>query len=282
MSTPTSTPIVLITGANRTDGIGYAAARQLALQHGFTVILGSRTLSPSLDEAVKQLENEGAKHGVHALQIDVASSESVKKAATEVAEKFGRLDVLVNNGALGLPPSRTDIIEAYPKKKLAPTEHTRKDFEEVFAVNTFGIVDTINAFAPLLAKSASPRIVNVSAGAGSLGCMSWYPTNTTGGTNIVYSASKAALNMLTVMYSKDLPKLNPSIKVNSGCPGYTNTSINKHISSVIVEAGERTPDVGAGVVVWLATLPDDGPNGKFYCDYPPYSQKIGDFKVIEW
>lgn len=93
MSTPTSTPIVLITGANRTDGIGYAAARQLALQHGFTVILGSRTLSPSLDEAVKQLENEGAKHGVHALQIDVASSESVKKAATEVAEKFGRLDV---------------------------------------------------------------------------------------------------------------------------------------------------------------------------------------------
>lgn len=93
MSTPTSTTIVLITGANRTDGIGYAAARQLALQHGFTVILGSRTLSSSLDEAVKQLEKEGAKNGVHALQIDVASSESVKRAATEVAEKFGKLDV---------------------------------------------------------------------------------------------------------------------------------------------------------------------------------------------
>lgn len=93
MSTPTSTPIVLITGANRTDGIGFAAARQLALQHGFTVILGSRTLSPSLGDAVKLLESDGAKHGVHALQIDVASSESVKKAAEEVAEKFGRLDV---------------------------------------------------------------------------------------------------------------------------------------------------------------------------------------------
>lgn len=93
MSTPTSTPIVLITGANRTDGIGYAAARQLALQHGFTVILGSRALSSSVDDAVKQLEKDGAKHGVHALQIDVASSDSVRKAAAEVAERFGRLDV---------------------------------------------------------------------------------------------------------------------------------------------------------------------------------------------
>lgn len=88
-----SAKIALITGANRTDGIGYAVARQLAVQHGFTVILGSRSLSSSLDAAVKQLETDGAKHGVHGLQIDIADDESIRKAAREVEAKFGRLDV---------------------------------------------------------------------------------------------------------------------------------------------------------------------------------------------
>lgn len=140
----------------------------------------------------------------------------------------------MNNAAVGLPPSRTEIIAAWPKIKLGPTEHTRKDFEEVFAVNTFGIVETISertlpitvtsvavsfpspspspriplpvgekalvndimvvydaldAFAQLLSKSSSPRIVNVSSGAGSLGCMSWFPADDNGAGSIVYNAS---------------------------------------------------------------------------------------------
>lgn len=98
-----SAPIALITGANRIDGIGYAAARQLAIQHGFTVILGSRTLSPAVDDAVRQLEKEGAKNGVHAVQIDVGSSDSVKRAAKEVSEKFGKLDVSHSLPLLFLP-----------------------------------------------------------------------------------------------------------------------------------------------------------------------------------
>lgn len=93
MSVSTLSRIVLITGANRIDGIGFAAARQLALQHGFTVLLGSRNLSPSLDAAGQQLKKDGASHGVHPLQIDVASTESVRRAAAEVKEKFGKLDV---------------------------------------------------------------------------------------------------------------------------------------------------------------------------------------------
>lgn len=87
------TRVALITGANRIDGIGYTVARQLALQHDFKVLLGSRTISPSLDEAVKQLEKDGANHGVFPLQIDVASAESIHKAAKEVEERVGKLDV---------------------------------------------------------------------------------------------------------------------------------------------------------------------------------------------
>lgn len=87
--------VALITGANRKDGLGYTVARQLSLQHNFIVLLGSRSLSSSLDETVKQLETDGAKHGVFPLQIDVASAESIQKAAKEVEERFGKLDVSV-------------------------------------------------------------------------------------------------------------------------------------------------------------------------------------------
>lgn len=99
-----SQKIALITGANRVDGIGYAAARQLALQHGFTVLLGSRHLSPMLDEAVKQLEKDGAKHGVHGIQIDVADDETIKSAVKEVEEKFGRLDVSSDQNSATFSP----------------------------------------------------------------------------------------------------------------------------------------------------------------------------------
>lgn len=182
MSSPSR--IALITGANRKDGLGYTVARQLSLQHNFTVLLGSRSLSPSLDEAVKQLETDGAKHGVFPLQIDVASAECIQKAAKEVEERFGKLDVslfddlaadiyvysarktlsvmttvcvlhttqvLVNNAAVGISSSRTEHLREYPKLPLRPTEHTRNDFDEVFAVNVYGVVDTISAYPMAIA-----------------------------------------------------------------------------------------------------------------------------------
>lgn len=95
--------VALVTGANRTDGIGYAVAKQLALQHGFTVILGSRELSSLLDEAVRQLVADGAQHdGVHPLQIDMTNDETIRNAARAVEEKFKRLDVSWNCFPLGL------------------------------------------------------------------------------------------------------------------------------------------------------------------------------------
>ncbi|EIM79904.1 NAD-P-binding protein [Stereum hirsutum FP-91666 SS1] len=273
MSSPSR--VALITGASRKDGLGYTVARQLSLQHNFTVLLGSRFLSPSLDEAFKQLETDGAKHGVFPLQIDVASAESVQKAAKEVEERFGRLDVLVNNAAVGISSARTEHLREYPKLPLRPTEHTRNDFDEVFAVNVYGVVDTINAFAPLLVKSPSPRIVNVTSVAGSLNYASTIPPDDLRAGFMVYSASKAALKMLTIMYSKDLPKLNPAFKINSGSPGFTKTAFNNYL-------GTRTPDEGAAVMTWLATLPDDGPNSGFYADHPPYSTENGKFREVEW
>lgn len=54
------------------------------------------------------------------------------------------------------------------------------------------------------------------------------------------------------------------------------------VYSSTTEVGHRTPAEGAAVVTWLATLPESGPTGGFYCDYPPYSDKSGEFKVLQW
>jgi NAD(P)-dependent dehydrogenase (short-subunit alcohol dehydrogenase family) len=109
---------------------------------------------------------------------------------------------------------------------------------------------------PLLRKAPSARIVNVSSEIGSVTFMSdrnspaWQMP-----ASIPYPASKAALNMVTAMYAKELAATN--IKVNCGNPGYCATDLNGH-------TGFRSAAEGAEISVHLATLPDDGPTGTFW------------------
>jgi NAD(P)-dependent dehydrogenase (short-subunit alcohol dehydrogenase family) len=105
---------------------------------------------------------------------------------------------------------------------------------------------------PLLRRAPAARIVNVSSEVGSIAVM----TNPEGAlfalTSVPYPASKAALNMVTAMYAKELR--DTPIKVNAANPGYCATDLNDH-------HGFRTAEQGAEVSVHLATLPDDGPSG---------------------
>jgi NAD(P)-dependent dehydrogenase (short-subunit alcohol dehydrogenase family) len=126
---------------------------------------------------------------------------------------------------------------------------------------TFGHGDTLHAIGAsramlsLLRKAAAARIVNVSSGLGSLGLNGdpeWiYATHKLLG----YSASKAALNMLTVRLAYELR--GTTIKVNSADPGYTATALNGH-------RGTQTVQEGAVEAVRLALLPSNGPSGGFF------------------
>ena len=71
-----------------------------------------------------------------------------------------------------------------------------------------------------------------------------------------YSVSKAALNALTFSFSLTAPE---SLKVNAMCPGWVHTRMGG-------PEAPRTPEKGAETILWLATLPDDGPSGKFFRD----------------
>ena len=117
----------------------------------------------------------------------------------------------------------------------------------------FGVVRMIEAFLPLLRRSAHPRIVTMSSSVGSL-TRQTEPGAETGPIALAYSPSKTYLNAVVVQYAKALADTH--IKINLGCPGYVATDLNGF-------RGVRTPEQGAAIAVRLATLADDGPTGGF-------------------
>ena len=137
----------------------------------------------------------------------------------------------------------------------APSETTLATLREVFETNVFGVVTVTNALLPLLRRAPAARIVNVSSEVGSIGSMLNPDSPLWPMASVPYPASKAALNMVTAMYAKELA--GTPIKVNAANPGYCATDLNGH-------TGFRTAEQGAAVCVHLATLPADGPAGQLW------------------
>lgn len=228
--------VALITGGNK--GIGLEIARQLGRQ-GMTVLIGARDEGRG-QEAVEKLRAEGVVAG--SIRLDVTSQETINRAARRIEEEFGRLDVLVNNAGIFLddaPPSRLHM------------EVLRRTYE----VNFFGPVAITQAMLPLVRRSPAGRVVNMSSGLGSLTQTSDPEWEFSDLNLLAYNSSKTALNAATVQFAKELG--DTPIKVNSADPGYTATDMNQH-------QGTRSVEQGARVAVQLATLPADGPSGRFF------------------
>jgi NAD(P)-dependent dehydrogenase (short-subunit alcohol dehydrogenase family) len=232
--------IALITGANK--GIGFETARQLAAQ-GMTVLVGARD-----EERGRAAEGALRDGGADArfVQLDVTDAASVQRAAAWIEAKYGRLDVLVNNAGTA----------TVARRRGSPSQTSLDDMRAVYEINVFGVVTVTNAMLPLLRRAGAARIVNVSSEVGSLGSQS-DPASPLAQmpASAQYPSSKAALDMLTVMYAKELQ--DSPIKVNAANPGYTDTDFNDH-------RGFRSAAEGAEPSVYLATLPDDGPSGTFW------------------
>jgi len=223
-------PIALVTGANR--GIGRETARQLA-EGGYDVLVTAR------DEAKAREAAEAV--GGRPLQLDVSDPASIERAAAAVKDDPGALDVLVNNAGIG---SDFGVAGADP------------DFDAIqraLDTNFFGAYRLTIALLPLLRESEHPRVVNVSSGMGGVAEM--------GGWSPGYRVSKAALNAMTRILSTELG--DAGVKVNSACPGFVDTDMGGPMGAT-KPAGEA-----AKGIVWLATLPDDGPTGGFFRDGKP-------------
>ena len=230
--------IALVTGANK--GIGYEIAAGLGAL-GWTVGVGARD-AERRDTAVDKLRAAGV--DAFGVPLDVADDASVAAAAALVEERAGRLDVLVNNAAItGGAPQEPTVVDPATVRAVLET-------------NVIGVIRVTNAMLPLLRRSASPRIVNMSSGVGSL-TRQTTPGGETGPISAAYSPSKTMLNAVTIQYAKELHGTN--ILINAACPGYVATDLNGF-------RGVRTPEQGAAIAIRLATLPDDGPTGGFHED----------------
>ena len=212
----------LVTGANK--GIGREVARELVTK-GFKVFVGARNAEAG--------ETTAKEIGAEFLQIDVANADSVDAAARELGKRINALDVLVNNAG---------IIVDGDDNALKDTDEM---FRETFETNTLGPLRVTRAFVPLLEKSKTPRVVNVSSSGGQLdgGADGWAPA---------YCISKTALNGVTVQLAAALPKF----AVNSVCPGWVRTDMGGSNARLSVEEG-------ADSIVWLATEAPHKLTGKF-------------------
>jgi NAD(P)-dependent dehydrogenase (short-subunit alcohol dehydrogenase family) len=235
--TRSSPNIALITGANK--GIGFEVARQIGRRTGATVLLGARDQAAG-EIAAAVLAAEGLT--ASCIAIDVTDRASIAAVAAGIDAEFGRLDILVNNAGINDPEDGL------------PAAASLDAVERVFRTNFLGALAVTQAMLPLLRKSRSGRIVNVSSGLGSL-AQNGDPNYSSAAVKLIgYSAAKAALNMLTVQLAYELRET--AIKVNSADPGYTATDLNGH-------RGHQTVPEGAAETIRLALLPDDGPTGSF-------------------
>ncbi len=226
--------IALVTGANK--GIGFEVARELA-RMGFRVFLGARNDEAGRAAAARINDGEA-----NFIALDIADPASIDRAFAELSRHADRLDVLVNNAGICLDEDKGALTI------------TPEIFEKTLRTNTLGPWLVARAFVPLLEKSDTPRIINVSSGGGQLdgGADGWAPT---------YCVSKTALNGVTVQLAAALPKF----AVNCVCPGWVRTDMGG-------EGATRSIAEGAAGIVWLAAEAPQDFTGQF----------VRDRKVIPW
>jgi NAD(P)-dependent dehydrogenase (short-subunit alcohol dehydrogenase family) len=223
----------LVTGGNK--GLGHETARQL-IAAGHTVYIGARDPGRGRQAADRL--------GARLVQLNVTDDASVTAAVEKIAGEGG-LDVLVNNAGVEVRRPDNGVVPT--------TEITAEGMRKVFETNVFGVVRVTHAFVPLLQKSTSPVVVNVSSALGSLAHVSdpEQPAHMFPG--LEYPASKLVVNMITVQYAKGFPKM----RINAVDPGFTKTDLNGN-------TGVQTLEQGAAVIVRMALIDSDGPTGGYF------------------
>lgn len=232
------TKIALITGANK--GIGFETARQLAKSGGIHVLLAARDRAKGVEAALK-LQGEGL--DVEALTLDITAAAGIAAAAQEVDQKFGRLDILINNAG----------IFVHDDTKLV-SEQTLDTWRRTFDTNLFALIAVTQAFLPLLNKSDAGRIVNLSSLLASMTLHSDPTSLIYDFKTPAYNVSKTAVNGWTVQLAYEL-KGTP-VKVNAVHPGYVKTDMGGPSAPMEIVDGAKTS-------VALALIDANGPNGAF-------------------
>ncbi len=225
----------IVTGGG--TGVGAATALALA-RRGHDVLVNFASSEAEAREVERACREAGA--DALAVQGDVADDAACRRLVQAAVERWGRLDVLVNNaGVTTFAGSDWDQLDAAA-------------FQRIFAVNAVGAFQMIRAAAPHL-RTARGAVVNVSSIAGALGI----------GSSVPYVASKGAVNAMTLHLARVLA---PEVRVNAVCPGLVTTrwfprgigeagyqAVKASYEAGAPLASSNTPEDVAEAIVFLAT-----------------------------
>ncbi|PCD27352.1 hypothetical protein FGRA07_02491 [Fusarium graminearum] len=257
--------LALVTGS--TQGIGLAVAKELATKHNYHVLLGVRNTKAG-EQIASDLRSEG--HKVDVVELDLTSSESIDKAVAHIEQKYGYLDVLINNAGVLLDWDK-DLT-------------TWDIYHKTFTTNVIGTGCLTKGLLPLLrqAKTNPPRIIFVTSVMGSLEkatdeSLFYYNIDYK-----VYDASKAAVNMLMFNFAREMDDVGG--KVNSVCPG-----LNTHTNATSSTACARKVDekVAQGHALLAEQLKQNAVLVNRVREYPETSESLGtsfDFNdlMVDW
>jgi NAD(P)-dependent dehydrogenase (short-subunit alcohol dehydrogenase family) len=232
--------IALITGGNR--GIGFETAKALG-KEGVHLILGCRELDKG-KIAVDELKSLG--YQAEAIAYDANDKNSPDHVHRYIEQHYGVLDILINNAGM----IAEDLIG-----KNSSSVVSQETLEKTFQVNLFAVIALTQKLLPLLMKSVSGRIVNLSSIVGSLTLQSMENSPIEPAKAFAYNASKTALNAYTVHLASELK--NTHIKVNSAHPGWVKTELGGPYAPMEVADSYKTS-------LRLATLNAHGPTGGFF------------------
>lgn len=225
--------IVLITGSTR--GIGNAIAREFLMGGAKVVICGSK-----LENAIKSTKDlieelNIPEENMLPVGINMKDSEDIKRVVEEVINKWGKVDVLINNAGI---TSNVSLLDS-----------TDEEFREMFDINFFGVVSLIREVVKYM-KDTGGSIINTSSMVGTYG----------GRNQSAYASSKFAINGLTKSLAKELGMYN--IRVNAVSPGVVETDMVKENVSEEMKAGllrmtplgkMAVPKDLAGIYLYLAS-----------------------------
>ncbi|CAH1415553.1 unnamed protein product [Lactuca virosa] len=249
--------IAVITGGNK--GVGLEICRQIANE--VVVVLTARDEQRGV-EAVAKLHSYGLQDVVFH-QLDVTYPSSIASLANFIDARFGKLDILVNNAGISstivdeesfwsidLP---SEVLVGKPKQSKKAVTQTFEGAQKCLETNYYGAKHVAQALLPLLLKSTSPKIVNVSSKLGQLENVQDENARKILSNVSGYIMSKAALNAYTRILAKEFP----SISANAVSPGFVATDMTYFKGTSTVEEGARGP-------VRLALISDGGPSGQYF------------------